>query len=97
MSAVCQRALSFISATEVETIAMRGTFLGCCARRAQQLAMLVVGFLGSDSPDMYEDRLRAFRQALKPQTVPTNPQVRNSERRYYSTFPSRNRAVTSEP
>jgi putative tryptophan/tyrosine transport system substrate-binding protein len=33
--------------------------------RAQQPTMPVVGFLGSDSPDMYEDRLRAFRQGLK--------------------------------
>jgi ABC-type uncharacterized transport system substrate-binding protein len=32
--------------------------------RAQQPAMPVVGFLGSDSPDLYADRLRAFRQGL---------------------------------
>ena len=32
---------------------------------AQQPAMPVVGFLGSDSPDLYTDRLRAFRQGLK--------------------------------
>jgi putative ABC transport system substrate-binding protein len=31
---------------------------------AQQQAMPVVGFLGSDSPDLYADRLRAFRQGL---------------------------------
>jgi hypothetical protein len=31
---------------------------------AQQPAMPVVGFLGSDSPDLYADRLRAFRQGL---------------------------------
>src|ERR1700738_4955165 len=31
--------------------------------RAQQ--MRVIGFLGSDSPDLYADRLRAFRQGLK--------------------------------
>jgi hypothetical protein len=28
---------------------------------AQQPAVPVVGFLGSDSPDLYADRLRAFR------------------------------------
>jgi putative ABC transport system substrate-binding protein len=33
--------------------------------RAQQAAMPVVGFLGSDSPDLYADRLRAFREGLK--------------------------------
>jgi putative tryptophan/tyrosine transport system substrate-binding protein len=32
---------------------------------AQQPAVPVVGFLGSDSPDLYADRLRAFRQGLK--------------------------------
>jgi len=35
------------------------------ATRAQQPAMPVVGFLGSDSPDLYTDRLHAFRQGLK--------------------------------
>jgi ABC-type uncharacterized transport system substrate-binding protein len=33
--------------------------------RAQQPSMPVIGFLGSDSPDLYADRLRAFRQGLK--------------------------------
>jgi putative ABC transport system substrate-binding protein len=33
--------------------------------RAQQAATPVIGFLGSDSPDLYADRLRAFRQGLK--------------------------------
>jgi putative ABC transport system substrate-binding protein len=33
--------------------------------RAQQAAMPVVGFLGSDSPELYADRLRAFRRGLK--------------------------------
>ena len=35
------------------------------AGRAQQAAMPVIGFLGSDSPDLYTDRLHAFRQGLK--------------------------------
>jgi putative tryptophan/tyrosine transport system substrate-binding protein len=34
------------------------------AARAQQ-RLPVIGFLGSDSPDLYADRLRAFRQGLK--------------------------------
>jgi putative ABC transport system substrate-binding protein len=33
--------------------------------RAQQIALPVVGFLGSDSPKIYADRLRAFRRGLK--------------------------------
>jgi putative tryptophan/tyrosine transport system substrate-binding protein len=33
--------------------------------RAQQPSMPVIGFLGSDSPDLYAGRLRAFRQGLK--------------------------------
>jgi len=33
--------------------------------RAQQPSMPVVGFLGSDSPELYADRLRAFRDGLK--------------------------------
>jgi len=33
--------------------------------RAQQLALPVVGFLGSDTPELYADRLRAFRRGLK--------------------------------
>src|ERR1039457_4686676 len=32
---------------------------------AQGPAMPVIGFLGSDSPDLYTGRLRAFRQGLK--------------------------------
>ena len=33
--------------------------------RAQQQSLPVVGFLGSDSPELYADRLRAFRRGLK--------------------------------
>src|SRR5215471_14149074 len=34
------------------------------AARAQQAVMPVIGFLGSDSRELYADRLRAFRQGL---------------------------------
>src|SRR6266513_2334365 len=37
------------------------------ATYAQQPAMPVIGFLSSASPDLYADRLRAFRQGLKEQ------------------------------
>jgi len=35
------------------------------AARAQQSGMPVIGFLGGTSPEVYADRLRAFRQGLK--------------------------------
>jgi putative ABC transport system substrate-binding protein len=35
------------------------------AASAQHPAMPLIGFLGSDSPDLYTDRLRAFRKGLK--------------------------------
>jgi putative ABC transport system substrate-binding protein len=34
------------------------------AARAQQPVLPVIGFLGGESPDLYEDRLRGFRQGL---------------------------------
>src|SRR5262245_50732038 len=47
------------------------TFLGgpaiawALTARAQQPVMPVIGFLGSDSADLYTDRLRALREGLK--------------------------------
>jgi putative tryptophan/tyrosine transport system substrate-binding protein len=35
------------------------------ALRAQQPQMPVIGFLGSDSPELYSARLRAFRRGLR--------------------------------
>jgi putative tryptophan/tyrosine transport system substrate-binding protein len=35
------------------------------ARTQQQPSMPMIGFLGSDSPEFYTDRLRAFRDGLK--------------------------------
>ena len=41
------------------------TILWSTAVRAQQPGMPVIGFLGSDSPDQYVDRWRAFRHGLQ--------------------------------
>jgi putative ABC transport system substrate-binding protein len=35
------------------------------AAKAQQLAMAVVGFLGTTTPDDFADRVTAFREGLK--------------------------------
>jgi ABC-type uncharacterized transport system substrate-binding protein len=50
-----------------EFIALLGgaTVAGPLAARAQQSTIPVVGFLGGESPDLFADRLRAFRQGLK--------------------------------
>ena len=43
------------------------------AARAQQPAMPVMGFLNSQSPEGYTERLRGFRQGLIPNPIDQNP------------------------
>src|SRR5215211_2955582 len=48
-----------------EFVAALGSVTWPLAVRAQQPTMAVIGLLGSDSPELYVDRLRAFGQGLK--------------------------------
>src|SRR5215218_9231248 len=48
-----------------EFVAALGSVAWPLAVRAQQPTMAVIGLLGSDSPELYVDRLRAFGQGLK--------------------------------
>ena len=48
-----------------EFVAALGSVVWPLAARAQQPTMAVIGLLGSDSPELYVDRLRAFGQGLK--------------------------------
>jgi putative ABC transport system substrate-binding protein len=46
------------------------------AANAQEPSIPQIGFLGSDSPDLYVERLRAWRQGLGETGYPPSSQIR---------------------